>query len=126
MSIRLDDISLPNGLLWVNEYDWTPVTQATRYSLTGALIIEEAAQQKGRPITLQGGNNYAWVSKATVEAVRAKVNQPDNDMTLDYHGTIYAVRFAHEQSPMEARPIVGFANPQSDDFYSLTIRLMEV
>lgn len=127
MSISLNAVDLPGDLNWSDEYDWSPVTQSIKKGLTGALIIQEATQQHGRPITLVGGDDFAWVTKATLEQLRALEIQPDLQMTLSYHGTDYTVRFRRESAaPIQARPVVDFANPQNDDFYSLTLRLMTV
>ena len=35
--MQLDDITLPDDLLWINEFDWNPVAQSTERSLSGAL-----------------------------------------------------------------------------------------
>lgn len=126
MSIFLNAIELPSDLLWVDEYDWSPVEQTINKSLTGALIIQEAAQLKGRPITLVGGNDYAWVTKATLESLRLLTQTAAENLTLNYHGTDYNVRFMRDSSPVQGRQVADFANPQSDDRYSVTIRLIEV
>jgi hypothetical protein len=123
--ITLDGISLPEDLLWTDEYQWSPVQQTVDVALNGSLIVQESAQQGGRPITLAGDSQSAWVTKATLELLRAKAEQAGLEMTLDYHGTTYQVIFRRDRvAPIDARQVVGFANPQSDDYYMLTIRLM--
>lgn len=127
MTITLDGISLPEDLLWSDEYLWSPVKQSVQLSLNGKSIIQEAAQTQGRPVTLEGDQESAWVTKATLEQLRAAEATPDYDMTLDYHGTSLTVRFSRVNgNPIEARQIVGFANPQNDDVYSLRLRLFTV
>jgi hypothetical protein len=42
---------LPDDLLWTDEHAWTPAVAAVSYLLTGALLVESAARQAGRPIT---------------------------------------------------------------------------
>ena len=42
--MTLDDIDLPDDLLWVNEYQWQPVAQETERTLTGALLVQEQAK----------------------------------------------------------------------------------
>ena len=53
-------ITLSDRLHWTDEFDWHPVEQATGYSTTGALLIDVATRQAGRPITLQGTDTQAW------------------------------------------------------------------
>lgn len=127
MSITLDTITLPEDLEWSDEYDWSPVGQNIAISMTGALIIEEAAQQKGRPITLKGNDEQAsWATKTVVEALRVKAATPGGVMTLNFRGTEYVVMFRRDQTAVTARQVAGYADPLDTDYYSLTIRLMEV
>jgi hypothetical protein len=123
--ITLDAISLPSSLEWVDEYTWSPVTQSVNKALNGALIVQEAKQLKGRTITLEG-DDQVWATKAILDQLKTKADTADLTMTLDYHGTTYNVMFDREQNPIEARLIVPFSNPQAGDFYSITIRLLEV
>jgi hypothetical protein len=126
MTISLDAIALPAGLEWIDEHDWSPVTQVVKKTLTGALVISEQAQLKGRNITLQGDPETTWVTKTDLDQLLTKANTADLAMVLDYHGTSYNVMFLRDQTAIEARLIVPFSNPQSGDYYSLTLRLMEV
>ncbi len=40
--MQLDTMTLPDNLLWVNEFDWSPVAQDVERSLTGALIVSSS------------------------------------------------------------------------------------
>ena len=63
----LAEIALPNDLLWVDEFKWTPVSSTGSYSLAGSLIIEQGVKLAGRPITLEPPElEMAWVARATV------------------------------------------------------------
>ncbi|MGD7412717.1 hypothetical protein ACQCRK_26175, partial [Ralstonia pseudosolanacearum] len=64
-------LALPDDLLWTDEHAWTPAVAAVSYLLTGALLVESAARQKGRPITLVGAADMAWVTRATVNTLYA-------------------------------------------------------
>ena len=127
MAITLDAINLPADLEWIDEYTWSPVKNKSDISLAGKLIIQEAAQLKGREITLQGGTEASWVTRAIVDALKAKADTADNQMTLSYHGRNFTVAFNRANgNPIDSRLIQRKADPQSDDFYSLTLKLMEV
>ncbi len=71
MSIYLNNIKLPDGLRFSDEFTWSPLTQATEYSLTGALIVHQGEKQAGRPITLEGGKDFAWLTRTEVAALKA-------------------------------------------------------
>ncbi|WP_022949514.1 hypothetical protein [Methylohalobius crimeensis] len=127
MAIVLDSIVLPDELSWSDEYDWSPVIQSTDYSLTGALIVEEAARQAGRPITLTTPEGGGWTARGTLDALRAKLTAA-GDMPLTLHdGRSFTVRWRHGDTPLEAEPIFsGLADPDADALYRLTLRLIEV
>ena len=69
--MKLDDVELPDGLRWSDEYDWSPVEQELSYALTGTLIMQEGATLGGRPMTLSGGENACWVTKETLDSLFA-------------------------------------------------------
>lgn len=129
--IRLDtgaSIELPEDLDWTDESAWTAVQQKTTRSLTGALIVQVAPRkQGGRPITLQGAEDRAWITRATLETLCAWRDVPGLEMTLVLHGTPRTVLFNHEGgAPVEAKPITFFAGtPQANDFYRLIARFLE-
>ncbi|WP_263080055.1 hypothetical protein [Endozoicomonas sp. Mp262] len=80
--MMLDHIELPDDLLWVDEFDWNPVAQDIDRSLTGALMVQEQAKLYGRPITLTGGDEAGWVTRATILELMALVETPNRVMTL--------------------------------------------
>ena len=128
MSITLDDITLPVDLHWSDEFDWTPVAQGAEYTLAGALAIETGVMQAGRPITLEGGEDRAWATRATVLLLQAAAALPGETMTLTLNDArTFTVAFRHGDGlPVEARPIVPYNTPAAGDWYALTLRLMEV
>jgi hypothetical protein len=56
-------LPLPDDLLWTDEHAWTPTVASTSYLITGALLIQSATRQAGRPITLVGAADMAWVTR---------------------------------------------------------------
>lgn len=128
MAVTLDAITLPEDLIWSDEYDWSNVVQSVQKSLTGALVIQEASQAKGRLITLRGGIDAAWITKSVADSIKAKVDTVDLTMTLNFHGTPYQVKFSRQgnKSPFETSQVYELANPDSEHLYGFTLRLMEV
>jgi len=124
MSLTLDAITLPSDLLWNDEYAYTPVKQTISTAVDGSLIVEAAAALAGRPITLAGGDDTAWCSRATLEALRLKQAQPGLVMTLNVFSVPHSVLFV--QPGITAKPIVDFSNPDSGDWYAVTLKFIEV
>lgn len=121
------ELTLPDDLLWSDEHAWTPAVAAVSYLLTGALLVESATRQKGRPITLQGQADMAWVTRATVNTLYAWAADPKTrfELTLRDARRI-TVAFRHQDGAMSAEPVSGFPAWQDADRYRVTLRLMEV
>ncbi|MDO3514862.1 hypothetical protein Q3P06_23510 [Ralstonia pseudosolanacearum] len=120
-------LALPDDLLWADEHAWTPAVAAVSYLLTGALLVESAARQKGRPITLVGAADMAWVTRATVNTLYAWAATPGRQFELAHTDSrVFTVAFRHHETAIEAEPVMGFPAQRDADFYRLTLRLMEI
>ncbi|WP_062262462.1 hypothetical protein [Endozoicomonas arenosclerae] len=126
--MTLDSITLPDDLLWINEFDWNPVEQSTDRSLTGGLLVQEQSKSHGRSIELSGGEDAAWVSRSVVLDLLALSSIANKVMTLTLPDLRqYSVIFDRSAgSPIEARQILPYAYPGGDHHYSLTLRLLTV
>jgi hypothetical protein len=96
---------ISDRLDWVDEYEWSPVEQASAYSTTGALLIDVALKQAGRPITLVGTDTAAWISRALCDTLQAWASLPGITLTLTLRGTAHQVVFDHAQKGFAARPV---------------------
>ncbi len=126
--ITLDSIQLPGDLHWSDEI-WSPVQQERKQSLTGSLLVEEDSVLAGRPITLEGSETAAWVSRQIVLDLLALAETPGMEMTLTLEdGRTFTVMFNREHGqPVEAEPVVIELPQQAGDEYVLyAIYLMEV
>lgn len=101
-------ITLPVGLLWVDQYGWQQVVQSTEYSTQGALVIDAWKKQSGRPIQLQGEQDRAWCERGLLATLREWASVAGLVMSLSYAGTAYTVVFDHENKPLEASPFNEF------------------
>jgi hypothetical protein len=123
------DLALSHDLLWTDEHAWSAVTATSAYSLTGALIIDTATRQAGRPITLSAPDaGMAWHPRSTVDTLHAWSNTPGQQflLTLDDART-YNVVFRHsENSPIESKPVRGFPTYDADDYWQVTLKFMEI
>lgn len=115
-------LTIGADLLWGDEFDFQPVEVKTQYSVTGALIVESAAKQAGRPITLTGGDTYGWITRTTLLALRAWAATPGTTYTLTLRGVPYTVALLS----VAARPVIDVNNPNGGDFYIATVSCLEV
>src|SRR5512137_2969186 len=72
-------VSLPDDLLWTDEHAWTPAVAAVSYLVTGALLVQSATRQAGRPITLAGAADMAWVKRAVIDMLHEWAAVPLTD-----------------------------------------------
>ena len=122
---------LPDDLLWTDEHAWTPAVASTSYLITGALLIQSATRLAGRPITLVGAVDMAWVTRATVEQLRAWASVPVGAASGRFALTLadersFTVAFRHAETPIESEPVLGFPARADTDFYRLTLRFLEL
>ncbi len=122
---------LPDDLLWSDEHGWTPAVASASYLITGALLIQSATRQAGRPITLVGAVDMAWVTRATVEQLRAWAAVPVGSATGRFaltfaDGRAFTVAFRHSETAIEAEPVLGIPARADTDFYRLTLRFLEL
>lgn len=131
MSIYLNDIKLPDGLRFSDEFAWSPVAQASEYTLTGSLIVEQSTKQAGRPITLVGGKDFAWMTRAEVSTLKALLDT-GAEMTLTLHDARHFTVLPAAEEPLSVTPLPivldsGPANPSSTARYVLeSLKLIEV
>ena len=115
---------------WIDEYDWSPVEQTSDYTLTGALVVEQATRQAGRPITLAPPRpDMAWTAKADLDRLRAWAETPGQQLMLTLEdGRSYTVLFRHEDTAIDAEPVRGWRVPagEPDDWWLVTLRLIEI
>lgn len=119
-------LTLPQDLIWTDEFAWKKVEQVTEYSSTGALLVDEWVRQAGRPITLTGSVDYAWCLRPALQTLNAWSHVAGLQMTLSIHGTNYSVIWNHQEGPISADPVVPYSDPQPEDWYSLVLRFLEL
>lgn len=126
--MQLDTLTLPDDLLWINEFQWNPVEQSQERTLTGALLVHEQGKQYGRSIELSGGQDAGWVSRSTVTSLLTLSETAHQIMTLTLPDLRqFSVIFDRSSgSPVEAQQILPFAFPDDDYQYSLTLKLLTV
>lgn len=125
------ELSLPNDLLWRDEFEWTPVVATNTYTLTGALIIEQGVRQAGRPISLQAPDqSMAWVTRSTVQTLRdwSALAGRKFRLVFEYPADTrqFVVMFDHASDAIGAEPVKGFPSHASGDWFTVSLKFIEV
>lgn len=120
----LAGLTLPNDTRWVDEFDYTPVDQAVRYTLGGRAVVETALRRKGRPVTL----DLQWITRALLAELEALRDQPGAEFPLTLaDGRTLNVMFRHQDAPpIEAVPVVDYSVLDDGDFLAVKLKLMEI
>ena len=133
------DIQLPQDLEWIDEFTWSPIQQSVDTTLSGALVIQESRQLRGRPITLQGKEDMGWIQRSVGEQLMQMRNTSGLVMNLQYvhydvdtdtYGMIlfqYDVMFRHyEPPPIELESVLRFDNFETTAWYKVrNLKFME-
>jgi hypothetical protein len=124
-------LTLPDDLLWTDEHAWTPAVASVSYLLTGALLVQSATRQAGRPITLVGAVDMAWVTRAVISTLydwaAVPLGESSGRFELTFSdGRVFTVAFRHADTALEAEPVLGFPARSDADFYRLTLRFLEL
>lgn len=132
MAITLGGLTLPQGLHWSDEFAWNAFSMLTEYSLTGSLVVDIAAKQAGRPITLTGDENFTWITRADINALQAILNTctvTGTTLTLHDDRSFTVVPYISSSSGITGGALVvspiplvlgsGPANPNDSTWYAL-------
>lgn len=122
-------VTLLDDMIWVDEYLWSAAQQERRYTVAGALVVDVAQRLAGRPITLQSGDDFGWITRANLNTVQGWANDPANVSTplvLTLRGVQFDVIFDHLSGAIDARPVWEVHDPVDADWYLATLRLLTV
>ena len=123
----LNTISFTDDLQWTDEFSWRPVEQSVQRTITGGMVVQSAARLAGRPITLQADSeSVGWFTRAQIDALAALAETPNLTMTLTYRGVSRSVIWRHQDTALEVRPVVPFADVNAADNYIATLRFLTV
>ena len=122
MSKQLGTLVLPEELQWLDENQHTPVTQETRRTLGGSLVVFSSEINRGRDITISSEDGISWLTEAQVAEIQSMAAQAGATFTLTWGSAEHTVIFRHNDPPaVDLRPIA----PNFDLFVG-TIKLTTV
>ncbi|MCX7206084.1 MAG: hypothetical protein NT086_08915 [Proteobacteria bacterium] len=124
--IFLDGIELSSGLIWTDEFDWTPIKQKVSRALDGTMMIQEGVMQAGRPITLKGERDLGWVTRLQLEQLQTRLAKAENMQLTLADDRVFTVRWRQSDKPIDAAPIRRIAVPRPTDVYVVSLKLLTV
>ena len=122
-------VTLSDGFLWSDEFDWNPIEQKQDRAVDGALIIQEGKKKSGRPISLTADKNMAWLKRHIVSKLKDwSVLQEKFVLQFNYFHDkrTFNVVFNHQDKAIEAKPVLEHPSVSDDDEYNVTLRFLEL
>jgi len=123
--IELDDELYPS-----DEHEWSSLVSSTKYALDGTMIVEQSTRLAGRPYTMQAPSDMGFLTRSTVNALKAERDTLGATFWLDYRadGQVKRVKvmFDTTQEAITAKPLKEFISPSLDDLFKVTLRFLEI
>ena len=124
--IELDDELYP-----IDEHEWSSLVSSTKYALDGTMIVEQSVRQAGRPYTMQAPSDMGFLTRSTVNALKAERDKLGATFWLDYRadGTVKRVKVIFDTTgddAITASPAKEFISPSLDDLFIVTLRFLEI
>lgn len=124
-------ILLSDSLYPSDEHDYSAIAETHKYALDGTLIIEQSVRKAGRPYTMQAPDNMAWMTRETVNLLKAERNKLGATFWLDYlaDGVVKRVKVMFDNSgndAVNAKPVRGYISPLPDDPFIVTLKFLEI
>jgi len=65
-------VSLEDGFLWSDEFEWKQIEQKQERAIDGTLIVQEGKKKSGRPMNLQPADKeMGWIKRRDLRTLLA-------------------------------------------------------
>ena len=123
--IELDDELYPS-----DEHEWSSLVSSTKYALDGTMIVEQSIRKAGRPYTMQAPSDMGFLTRSTVNALKAERDKLGATFWLDYRadGQVKRVKVMFDTTgeAINAKPVKEFISPSLDDLFTVTLKFLEI
>lgn len=99
MAKILQGVTLPDDLIWENQFHWSPIRMFRRYTLGGTQMVYTQSVSGGRPFDLVATEETGWLTYSMVTQL-FDLSMYDTVMTLDWEGTTYNVMWRFDDPPV--------------------------
>ena len=123
-------VSLEDGFLWSDEFEWKPIEQKLERAIDGTAIIQEGKKKSGRSIALvPADKEMGWIKRRDLRSLLAR-SALQEQFTLEFEyphdNRHFNVIFNHEAGALEAKPVKDLPTISEDDYYNVTMRFTEL
>lgn len=125
--ITLNGVTLNDGIIWSDEFDYFASSQAIDYTLLGNAVIQTMPMNTRQQISLVAkSEGSSFTGSFTREQIIAfkLLEQEGNRVVFHYEGTDYNV--VVKAGGVQMTPILSGTNQNTSDLYTGTLLLVEV
>ena len=124
--IELDDELYPS-----DEHEWSSLVSSTKYALDGTMIVEQSIRRAGKPYTMQAPSDMGFLTRSTVNALKAERDKLGATFWLDYRadGAVKRIKVIFDTTgddAVTAKPVKDFISPSLDDLFIVTLKFLEI
>lgn len=124
MTIQLGPVTLREGLVWEDEFQYSGIVQDVKTTLGGTPQVYSASYLGPRPITLVGLEDQGWQTYATLKELQSISKTLDGQFTLTFGSRTFTVGFRHNEPPvLEAKPLIPRTSYNDTDYFQISIKL---
>lgn len=119
----IDTITVPD-MPWTNEYSYSSRVATTQYAGSGALLVEVAQKQAGRPIVL--ADDMLTRAQVNQLVAHSEATPTSFDITLG-DGRTFTVMWDYSAAPITATPLMDEVDPDDASLLmAVTLRFLTV
>ena len=125
--ITLNGVTLNDGLVWTNEFDYLASSQLIVYTLLGNAVIQTMPMNTRQEIKLVAtSEGSSFIGSFTREQIQAfkLLEKEGNTVIFHYEGVDYNV--VVKSGGVQMSPILSGTNQNTSDLYTGTLLLVEV
>lgn len=127
MAITLSNVTLRDGLMWVDRYGAQSVSQNMLRTLGGLPVFYYAKLQSGVLVSLESLDDQGWQTKETVDALYALASVAGAQYVLNLGPEQFTVMFRHHEPPaFEATPLIPRPTPLAGDYFTVKMKLITI
>lgn len=123
--IELDDELYPS-----DEHEYSEIASTITYALDGTMIVEQSIRRAGKPYTMQAPSDMGFLTRSTVNALKAERDKLGATFWLDYRadGMVKRVKVMFDTTgeAINAKPVKDFISPSLDDLFIVTLKFLEM
>lgn len=123
-------VALPPELYWRDEFSWSKVKSATKYGLTGALLVAQSVAHGGRPMTIGAEADMDWCPRHIVDTLFKWCETPSlkilMTITTTHTEIDYNVMFDSKDQAIKAEPVRGYESADPKEDFHLELKFIEV